>query len=252
MGLCYQIIQIIPHVYQLHFDSAYDLAMHFVRMQEYYESPKFRKQIFTLVEYMAWYSKEHGKGAFTYPKDWTGFNVPSDVAREVYKSSCAIPDFNQYDERMSRIILHLGWEEMKLINPNWAGRGCLTDGTLKTSGFQLPKFYLIGTSEENFKRDEGQDDKDTLAHELAHALYFLDEEYYAAMQHQLITGMDRTVQARARGALTQMGYHYSVTLDEVQAYCATGLCKELKGVIPLKERKPFRKIFKEFMARCAK
>jgi len=240
----YEVIQIMPHVYQLHFAKAYDLAMHFIRMQEYYESPKFRRRIFTLVEYMEWYSEERGKGAFIYPKDWTGFNVPSDVAHEVYKSSCAIPDFNKYDERMYRIIDHLTYDEVR--------RAHLDSRILEPHERELPKFYLIGTSEENFKKNEGLDDKDTLAHELAHALYYLDDEYFRAMQQQLITGMDGETEVAARSALLGMGYHHSVTLDEVQAYCATGLCKELKGIVTSAERKPFQKIFKEFMGRCVK
>jgi hypothetical protein len=60
-------------------DPATDLAMAFMRFQEYYESPKFKNQIFTIGQHKAWYSQTYG--ADTYTKDWSGFNFPSDVLK---------------------------------------------------------------------------------------------------------------------------------------------------------------------------
>ena len=53
--------------------------MSFVRMQEFYESPKFKGKYFTLEQYMDYWSKEFGKGSFTYPSVWDGFNIPGKV-----------------------------------------------------------------------------------------------------------------------------------------------------------------------------
>lgn len=239
----YSIRKIMPHVYHLHFDSAYDLAMHFIRAQEYYESPRFHHQIFTLVDYMEWYAKEHehGKGAFTYPKDWTGFNVPSEVLREIYKSSTNIPDFNRYDQLMSTLVSQVSYEEFQLFSKNpadWRPHSC-------------PKFYFIGTSEENHKKEQVRDEKDTLAHELAHAQYYVNPRYREQMSLCLVE-MHPEERSGARQALTEMGYHYSTIEDETQAYCATGLCKKLKEVISPRETRPFQRVFKEFMGRCAK
>ena len=59
------------------FDSQEELAKHFIRFQEYYESSEFRGKPFTLGQYREWYSKS--KGSFTYYQDWSGFNIPSHV-----------------------------------------------------------------------------------------------------------------------------------------------------------------------------
>lgn len=98
----FSIKEILPHIYHLHFESAYDNAMHFLRFQEYYESSKYHKKIFALVDYMEWYSKEYGKETFSYVKDWSGFNVPSWVLGHVRIAD--IPDLNKYDQRMFMLI----------------------------------------------------------------------------------------------------------------------------------------------------
>jgi hypothetical protein len=53
------------------------LCKAFLRFQEYYESPKFKGQIFTLGQVKHWYSITYG--ADTYYRDWEGFNFPSHV-----------------------------------------------------------------------------------------------------------------------------------------------------------------------------
>src|SRR5262245_26903475 len=63
-------------IYLLVFETQYELASTFLRFQEHYESPKFRKKIFSLEEFMDWYGQEN-KGKFSYFKDWAGFNIPS-------------------------------------------------------------------------------------------------------------------------------------------------------------------------------
>lgn len=59
------------------YPSQESLAKAFCRMQEHYESPKFRGEIFTLGQLRSWYSQNHG--AWTYYQDWNGFNFPSSV-----------------------------------------------------------------------------------------------------------------------------------------------------------------------------
>ena len=53
------------------------LAEMFMRFQEYYESPEFKGRVFTVEEFAHWYRGKYG--AFTYSKDWYGFNIPSKV-----------------------------------------------------------------------------------------------------------------------------------------------------------------------------
>ena len=116
----YQLKEILPHVYHVRFESRYQLAMHFLRAQEYYESPKYRGKLFTLVDFMEWYSGEYGEGAFTYPLDWSGFNCPDWVLAAIYEDE--LEDENKYDRRMRE--LYFGIPEAN------------ADAT----------FYLIGTS----------------------------------------------------------------------------------------------------------
>lgn len=58
-------------------DSQESLCRAFLRFQEYYESPKFKGQIFTIGQIRHWYSITYG--ADTYYRDWEGFNFPSYV-----------------------------------------------------------------------------------------------------------------------------------------------------------------------------
>ena len=69
-------------IYLLRFDTQYDLAATFLRVQEHYESPRFHGCVFSLEEYMDWYAEHYGN--FTYYQDWAGFNVPSTALRAFY------------------------------------------------------------------------------------------------------------------------------------------------------------------------
>ena len=192
--------EVIPRIYHLHFDSQYALAMHFLRAQEYYESPKFRGKRFTIVEFMEWYSKEHGNGAFTYPNDWTGFNVPSTSLLEVYGKKVVIPDPNYYDEFMQAVV-----------------------GYVDTHAQRQP-FYLIGTYGDNPRAFD---------HEMAHGLYFVDATYRQDMVKCLKDFRIRYPETwdRTKEILREMGYHEDVLEDEMQAYYSTGLCTELESLV---------------------
>jgi hypothetical protein len=220
----FSIEEILPHVYHLRFGKQYDAAMHFIRYQEYYESPKFRKKIFSIAEYMRWYSETYGKGAFTYPKDWTGFNVPSWALKEVRYSANVMLAM---DERREDVFMN-----------------CIIDAICEKEGDN--PFYFIGTSLEG-EKEEG---KNLLDHEIAHALYYVSPEYRAPM-NQLLTAwgdgekFETKEYTKGLKVLGEMGYHQQTALDEMQAYCATGLCEELEGVIAKSTMRPFRKIFLE-------
>lgn len=225
----FSIKQILPHVYHLHFEEQYDLAMHFIRFQEYYESPKFHKKLFTMAEYMRWYSKEYGKGAFTYPKDWSGFNVPSWALLDVRKG---LPNFEWREED---IFMH------SLIDKVRAVEG------------EHP-FYFIGTSENSAKKNG----HDVLRHELAHALYTVDLGYKNRVddlfQQWFHVNWDSfpaaaKQMADAEASLRQMGYHDSTVRDELHAYCATGLCEELEGVVPIERTLPFQALLNETLGK---
>ena len=204
--------QILPHVYHIHMESCYDLAMHFWRYQEYFESPTYQGRIVTLVDYMEAYAKEEGEGVFTYPIDWSGFNVPSDILIGV--SDAELPDLNKYDIRMRSWVNAIRQQEKD------------------------HKFYFIGTCED----DEHL--KETLNHEIGHALYCLDEEYKEIMDN-LIKAMPRKNYNAIWEDLIEEGYHVSVIWDEIQAYAATGPLDELKKSLSPAVCKPFISAYKK-------
>jgi hypothetical protein len=67
--------KIADGIYLLRFKTQYELTSTFLRVQEYYESPRFQGRIFTLEQFMDWYAAQYG--SFSYFEDWSGFNVPS-------------------------------------------------------------------------------------------------------------------------------------------------------------------------------
>lgn len=199
----FQLGEILPRIYHLSFDSRYDLAMHFLRVQEFYESPVFFRKIFTLIDYMEWYSKTKGGGAFTYPSDWSGFNVPSSALLSVYGPVSEIPDRNRYDDFMCLIVQQMYRDA------------------------EGQDFYLIGTSKAGHQEDG---EEGVLSHEIAHGLFYTDRDYGRGVR-KLLAEMDGVVRQEMRAILLEMGYHTSTIDDEVQAYCATGPCQELESLL---------------------
>lgn len=188
--------------------------MHFLRFQEYYESKKYFHKFFTLIDFMEWYSQEHGEGCFTYPNDWGGFNVPSECLLPFIENiGLAFPDKNHYDDLMIYII-----NQLRMI-----------EGDV---------FYLIGTSEE-------KNDQKTLDHELAHALYFTNLEYRKKVQ-LILDNMPPIRRNKAKEILLKIGYHESTHDDEIHAYSSTEICQDLIGVIPKKTKADLKKLFREF------
>jgi len=208
----WKIQRVTPRIFSVTFDNGYDLAMHFLRYQEYYESPNptIRKNFFTIIDYMAWYAKNHD-GTFTYPADWTGFNVPGWVFKALIESG-EIPDPNMYDFNMSMII---GEIQSQLPDDVW-------------------NFYVIG-----FR----QDDKGTKDHELAHGLYLTEEKY--KQQMDALTEKHKDVLAVFSDWLSNIGYDSSVFADEFQAYFSTGLTEDGKKVLK-KAKLKTKKIRKEY------
>lgn len=64
-------------IYLIESNSRQDLAETFMRFQEHYESPEFKGKTFSIDEFAHWYAKKYG--AFTYTRDWYGFNIPASV-----------------------------------------------------------------------------------------------------------------------------------------------------------------------------
>jgi hypothetical protein len=193
------------------FEDEFDLAMTFWRCQEFYESPNlaFRGKPFTLIDYMKWYSETEGRGGFTYPYDWSGFNLPGRVISACFRKG--IPDPSKYDRAM-RSIYKVCRERSRM-------------------------FYLIGVM---------RGDTASLAHEKAHALWGLNSEYRREMKRCLNQIPSRTA-AAISSALIKQGYAKFVIPDETQAYLSTGLSSELESVkIPKTIIKMFRDVSRKF------
>ncbi|MBI2064715.1 MAG: ABC transporter ATP-binding protein [Candidatus Yanofskybacteria bacterium] len=119
-------------------ESQYQLTSTFLRFQEHYESPKFRGEIFSLEEFMDWYTAEN-EGEFTYYEDWAGFNIPSSILQPFREG--------KFDP--------LSIKERRLLE-------LLAD---------MPEpFYLIGTYGSRI-------DLPTVKHELVHGLYYTVPDY---------------------------------------------------------------------------
>ena len=125
----------------------YKLAATFMRFQEYYESPRFKGQIFSIEEYMDWYAEERGN--FTYFQDWGGFNIPSWVLQPFYKGK-----FDPLTEKKAFLELF---------------RGLIGD------------FYIIGATWDTKKREF----ENTVKHEFVHGLFFTEAEYRQKVVEEL-------------------------------------------------------------------
>lgn len=195
----YTVSQVAPRVFLIDFEDQYDMAMTMLRYQEFYESPKFHGRPFTIAEFMDYYSRAHGEGAFTYAVDWYGFNFPGHVLRDcIYK--VGIDDWNEYDNIVESIYLY---EIMPVLSD-------MSDD-----------FYVIASV--------GRGEESSMAHEMAHAFFYLNPDYRKLMKG-LVKRMNTVDRDRIKGVLLGMGYAKRVIVDEIQAYMATGLLDSMGAI----------------------
>lgn len=211
--------EIKPNIYCVLVDDNYDRAMLFCRYQEFYESQykKFRGKPFTWMEYMRFYKNAWKKDVFTYPEDWSGYNIPCHKLQQAHHQFCGE---TEYDDVMNDIYFH-----------------CSTDSKNKNGG-KHADWYLIGASSKDLR---------TLDHEIAHALYFTNKNYKKDI-NKLIKGIKPIHYDKLKKKLIKMGYvsDKKIIDDEIQAFMSTGLyngmdTKELK-----KYEEPFVKNFKKY------
>jgi hypothetical protein len=206
----FKIREVKPHIFVAVVPDAYERGMLFWRAQEFYESPsrKFRGSSFSVWDYARWYSKKY-EGSFSYPADFVGYNVPLEKAFSCYEvNSMETP----YDEEMVGILDSLRSE--------------------RSEG------YLIGTESL---------DGSIFEHEMAHALYYTDEEYRNEMD-----SITRSLSDHARRSLSEnlvrLWYWKGVVRDEIQAYMTTEIneevCKGLRNRRDLHRR--YRRVFRRF------
>jgi hypothetical protein len=193
--------------------------MLFCRYQEFYESPykKFRGKPFTWMEYMRFYKNSWKKRTFTYPDDWAGYNIPSNVLQQAHHIFCKD---TEYDLIMNDIYWY-----------------CAKDSMEKNDGRQVD-WYLIGASSK---------DLETMDHEIAHGIYFTNNEYKKSVT-KLIKKIKSTHYDKLKKKLIKMGYvdDKKIINDEINAFMSTGLYNGLDTKELKKYEKEFIKNFKKF------
>lgn len=204
----YKVKKVHDKIYHVEFKDHYDLCMFFLRYQEFYESQnqKFRGKKFELLDFMAWYAKDHD-GVFTYTTDWAGFNYNSTVIDKV--NALGISDRNKYDIEMLKLHNKL----KKEVGGN---------------------YYLIGTSTKC---------PAALNHEICHGLYYVNSKYKKEM-NALVKKLPKRFVKRAYAFFKKVGYTKSVYVDEMQAYMATGFSH--LGDDWEKYSKPFEDVFAKY------
>ena len=215
MNIKYELNEIYPKVFLVTIDSAYDLAMTFCRVQEFYESSfeEIRGKHFNMTEFQRMYSMKFGDGCFTYPIDWAGFNVPSYIIDKCYGYEKTFNDINQYDDIIQEI-----------------------DHKITNSNTNAPKYYLIGSQ---------PDARTTVDHEVAHAFYYLYPKYKKA-SNEITNKISEKSKNKIKKWLLSIGYNDKVFKDELQAYLTADLDKVLEITEPSKkETKQLEKLSKE-------
>lgn len=219
MKLPFKIKQVKPRIFLFEFTDQYNMNMHFLRYQEFYESPnpKFRNKSFTIFDFMEWQAKTEGNGNFTYPTAWSGFNIPSNKFYECLEFG--IDNINKYDENMDyafgQCVNKLGYRE-----------------TVDT------KFYIIGALKGNEK---------TLQHEICHGLFYLNTEYKKEAT-KLVKALPKRIRISMEKMLTKYGYTKQVFIDEINAYFSTDTKHNLidRGIKANNKDDAFKLLFEKF------
>jgi len=196
--------------------SQYAITSMFLRPQEFYESPypSIHAQYFELDEYIDIYARDKGK--FSYYTDWSGFNIPSTSFKKFI-------EVFQYSFSAKEHILVNG---IRSLIPN----------------LDEARFYIISVIKNNV-------DRSTLNHEIAHALWYLDENYCVKMQI-LVDDIPTKVHTPIVRRLRKCGYAEKVMDDEIQAYLATSPSIKIRSLfhLPKSYKIPcgFKKTFLEY------
>lgn len=211
-----EVNQILPKIFSVSIDDSYERTMLFCRYIEFYESPydEIRNKFFTWEKFMSVYRNKNKKDIFTYPEEWVGFGIPSDRVENCIKVFSK--DSGPYDEIMNTIYTYC---KSRFTNP-------------------ITKWYLIGTDNSS---------KDTINHEIAHGLYYTNEEYKKNCK-KLIENIKSEDYNSFKKKIVEMGYKddRETIDDEIQAWMSTGLSNGLDTDTLKKYQKEFVENFNNF------
>ncbi len=210
-------------IINLIYPSQYSLTSALLRVQEFYESPisAIRGKKFTFEEFFDAFDKQHkGENYFT---KWNGFNIPGVIVRKFIREFTARQDFWEKEHEWITAVKELSGKR---------------------------KFYLIGSH-------TGDKDHDRVVdHELAHAFYYLNKDYYVDM-HSLYYQWNKANLKKVYKTFKKDGYSIPVYEDELQAYYCTSPMHELKKWkmdtgISEELLKRYRETFKEYKNKLIK
>jgi len=229
--------EIAPNVILLTFETQYELTMSMVRIQEFYECPsnQFQGKYFELEEYMDYWAKNFGYGAFDYPKRWNGFNVPGAVIVEWLKALAESHGALRQKELdvLNRISNH------RQQKPDWWYADY-------PHNLEWDDIYVIACHAEYDNTYQRSDRQRVINHELAHALYTLDPVYRGKCDALLKKFARRKCTRLAKRTLKGMGYSKKTMKDELQAFWSSEpdfdyLYKDLIG------KEEFHQNFEEYV-----
>jgi len=189
MRIEYDIKEVIKNVFAVIVPDDYDRAMLFLRVQEFSESPNsaFRGHTFDMWEYVKWYSEKYNNGeGFSYPLDWSGFNVSLETALRCY-NMLPFRYTTEYDIIFRRIL-------QKILK--------------KVPRRERKDVYLISFDKMGSR---------TMRHEMHHAHYFTSKAYRKAAD-ALARKIPKVTHKKLRRNLHAMGYYSGVMRNELQAY----------------------------------
>jgi hypothetical protein len=189
------ITEIQSNIYHIEFENQRELTHSMMRLQEFYEGvdETIRGNFFTMEEFLHHFTNEHGE--FRYTEIWSGFNIPGQVVEKWFDLFQTGPGGLTEKERQVMIAL---FQKKSNVSP----------------------WYLIA----NAKRP---DSAKIIMHELAHAKYYLNEDYRASCA-ALINKINEFDLIYMRNCLMDIGYAEYVIDDEIQAYLSTSTKPELK------------------------
>jgi len=195
-------------------DFVKELSLSFFRVQEFYESKNsnlLRKQ-FSVIEFLE--ESMSKEGLLDYFWMWEGYNIPGDVFLE--------------------------WNNLFVYSELTPRERELRHNIINNTQRGIP-FYVIGA----LKKDSR-----TIDHEIAHAFWYLDEEYQNDMnilniELKLICPKQYKKIVKY---LDKLGYNESVIEDEIQAYLSTERKKELQEPedFGLEYTKEFERLVREY------
>ena len=196
-----KLTKITPQILLLTCKTKKELTLSFFRVQEFYEAQhdQLRGKKFDTFKFLDALMEDSGK--IKYFSTWSGFNFPSTIYNKWYQLN---PDSTSY--------------EMKFIS--------LLEKATSGLQWKSKNFYVIAVVE---------GDDDSIDHEIAHAMFFLDNEYREHVT-ALIRDLPKKFHKYLNAILLKFGYNDVVIVDEINAYLATSSYEYLRKRLKLSKK----------------